>query len=33
MTGHENDEPYIDLNFMWQMPPAFGVPKEVYLKY
>jgi hypothetical protein len=33
MTGHENDEPYIDPSFMWQMPAGFGVPKEVYLKY
>jgi len=33
MTGHENDEPYIDPNFMWQMPSGFTVPKEVYLKY
>jgi len=33
MTGHENDEPYIDPNFMWQMPAGFTVPKDVYLKY
>jgi hypothetical protein len=33
MTGRENDEPYIDPNFMWQMPSGFTVPKEEYLKY
>jgi len=33
MTGRENDEPYIDPNFMWQMPAGFAVPRDVYLKY
>jgi hypothetical protein len=33
MTGRENDEPFIDPNFMWQMPAGFAVPKDVYLKY
>ena len=33
MTGRENDEPFIDPNFMWQMPAGFPVPKDVYLKY
>jgi len=33
MTGHENDEPYIDPDFMWRMPDEFPVPLKEYLKY
>jgi hypothetical protein len=33
MKGHEDDEPYINPNFMWQMPPDFSVKVEEYLKY
>ncbi len=33
MTGHENDEPYIDPDFMWRMPDEFPISLKEYLKY
>ncbi len=33
MEAHKNDAPYIDPNFMWQMPASFPVSPQVYLKY
>jgi len=33
MEKHMNDEPYLDPNFMWQMPEGFGVKAEDYLKF
>lgn len=33
MTGREDDEPYINPNFMWQMPNGFDVEMREYLKY
>jgi len=33
MEKHKNDTPYINPNFIWQMPKQFPIPAEEYLKY
>lgn len=33
MEKHRNDEPRIDPDFMWRLPPGAGLDPKVYLKY
>jgi len=33
MEKHRNDEPRIDPNFMWRLPPDSGLDPKVYIKY
>ena len=33
MTEHRNDEPRIDPDFMWRLPPDGGLDPKLYLKY
>ncbi len=33
MKEYQNDEPYIDGNFMWKMPEPFSVTPDQYLKF
>jgi len=33
MEKHRNDEPHIDPNFMWRLPPDSGLDPKAYIKY
>lgn len=33
MAAHRNDEPRIDPDFMWRVPPDTGLDPRIYLKY
>jgi hypothetical protein len=33
MKEHRNDDPRIDPDFMWRLPPDAGLDPKIYLKY
>ena len=33
MKAHRNDDPWIDPDFMWRLPPDAGLDPKIYLKY